>query len=146
MYNPSLPFGGFNAVPVPNYSNQNGILKVNGIESAKAYPSMPNTITVLFDADDDIFYLKSTDANNFQSIRVFRFEEVKETAPEEKYVTMDEFKKFKEEILNGKQHIRSNSKRTGSYKQYTAAKANDEFSSTVTKSSANDVEYAPAES
>ena len=32
--------------------------KVNGMESAKAYPTSPNSMVALFDANDDVFYLK----------------------------------------------------------------------------------------
>ena len=32
--------------------------KVNGIESAKAFPTSPNSMVALFDANDDVFYIK----------------------------------------------------------------------------------------
>lgn len=84
------------------------LIQVNGIESAKAYPTTPNSTVALFDTNDDILYIKSTDASNFPTIRKFRFKEESlevQTQPSVQYVTLDEFNKFKEEILNGKQFI-----------------------------------------
>ena len=80
--------------------------KVNGMESAKAYPTAPNSVVALFDANDDVMYVKSTDASNFPTIRRFRFyEESEQKAEESKYVTIEEFNKFKEEVLNAQQFV-----------------------------------------
>lgn len=88
---------------------QNGapqLIKVNGMESAKAYPTMPNSTVALFDANEDVMYIKSSDASNFPTIRRFIFiEEAEPQQTKQQYVTMDEFLKFKEEILNGKQSV-----------------------------------------
>lgn len=109
---------------VPNYSqtfspnftqtaNTTQLIRVNGIDSAKAYPTAPNSTVPLFDANEDIMYIKSTDASNFPTIRIFRFVEEQETQiPVQQYVTIEEFNKFKEEILNGKQFISNTSKST----------------------------------
>ena len=102
-------------VPNPPQINPIGssrdIEKVNGIESAKQYQMPPNSRVALFDANDDIFYIKQTDASGFPLIRKFRFvEEVEEPLKlpieENKYLTVEEFNKFKEELLNGEQFIR----------------------------------------
>lgn len=102
---------------VPNYqptfnssfnstANQSQLIRVNGLDSAKAYPTSPNSTVALFDANEDIMYIKSTDASNFPTIRRFRFVEEKETQIlTQQYVTMEEFNQFREEILNGKQFI-----------------------------------------
>ena len=55
----------------------NNLLRVTGPESAKAYPLPSNSNVVLFDADNPIFYLKSTDDSGFASLRTFTFEEQK---------------------------------------------------------------------
>lgn len=82
------------------------LLKVNGIESAKAFNTLPNSQIALFDANEDVMYIKTTDANGFATIRKFRFvEESEEPLDASKYVTIEEFNKFKEEILNGKQSV-----------------------------------------
>ena len=87
-------------------SLQTNIAKVNGIESVKASISTPQSRHVYFDAEKDIFYIKETDINNYPTIRIFRYEEIESiNAPESvKYVTVEEFNRFKEAILNG-QHI-----------------------------------------
>ncbi len=82
--------------------------KVNGIESARQYVMPPNSRVALFDINDDVFYVRETDASGFPTIRKFRFVEESETAlpaDTNQYVTYEEFNKFKEEILNGQQSI-----------------------------------------
>ena len=124
-------FPGFNSVQMPtlypsNNSSVNPIVgtgyqptniphqlvQVNGIESAKAYPTAPNSMYALFDSNDDVFYVKTTDASNFPVIKKYRFHEetepVKTEAPQ--YVTVDEFEKFKKEMLDAKQFVSKQSK------------------------------------
>lgn len=56
----------------------NNILKVTGPESAKAYPLGRDSSVVLFDADNPVFYLKTTDDGGFPlPLRTFSFEEIK---------------------------------------------------------------------
>ena len=56
----------------------NNILRVTGPESAKAYPLPRKSSVVLFDADNPIFYLKTTDDGGFPNpLRSFTFEEIK---------------------------------------------------------------------
>ena len=56
-----------------NYMTGNDLIKVKGIENVKIYPTKPNSRECLFDEDDDIFYIVTTDSNNFKtSIRRFR--------------------------------------------------------------------------
>jgi hypothetical protein len=85
----------------------NQLIRVNGLDSAKAYPMIPNSSVALFEENDDVMYIKTTDASNFPTIRKFRFkEEPLEVQNTSQYVTLDEFRKFKEEMLNAKQFIR----------------------------------------
>ena len=114
--------------PIPSQLPGPQLDKVNGIDSARAFPMKPNSTIALFDANEDIMYIKSTDVNNFATIRRFRFYEEPEvpqqtnTIPQtDLYVTKDEFDKFKEEILNGQQSIR-----TGKPNRY--AKSNESAS------------------
>ena len=114
-----------------NYTNhqfQQGvddILKINGIESAYAYPTKPNSRYVLFDENADVFYIKQTDASNFPTVTKYKFEKAEEVNKSEKYVTMEEFEKFKEEILNGKQYIRSNKSKWNGNERNSTNKGND---------------------
>lgn len=94
--------------PTPTQTGNDQLVGVNGFESAKAYPTKPNSTYVLFDTNRDMFYIKNTDASNFPTLKAYSFKEVsnpEETANDEKYVTVEEFRKFKKEILNGKQSI-----------------------------------------
>ena len=84
-------------------TNQLQLIKVSGLEGAKAYQMPPNSAAALFHESEDILYVKTTDGAGFPTIRTFRFEpfEVEQPTPQ-KYVTLEEFEKFKQEVLNGK--------------------------------------------
>ena len=103
-YNPQMN----NQQIFPQEQPQN-LIRVNGIDGAKAYQMNANSTVALFDANEDIVYIKNTDGTGFPSIRIFKFEEVNEiTKSEEKqdYISRKEFEEFKKEIMNnGKQSI-----------------------------------------
>lgn len=54
----------------------NSLIKVTGLDGAKAYQVPPNSSVALFDGDSDTFFVKTTDENGFPTLRAFRFEEV----------------------------------------------------------------------
>lgn len=93
---------------VPQEQPQN-LIRVNGIDGAKAYQMPANSTVSLFDANEDIMYIKNTDGAGFPSIRMFKFEEIKETTKSEEkqdYISRQEFEEFKKELMNnGKQSI-----------------------------------------
>ena len=83
------------------------LVKVTGLDGAKAFQMAPNSSVALFHESEDILYVKSTDGAGFPTIRTFRFEPCEEPSPKvEQYVTLDEFNRFKEEVLNAKQSVR----------------------------------------
>ena len=85
----------------PSFSlpTQQQLIKVSGLEGAKAYQMGPNSSVALFHESEDILYVKSTDGAGFPTIRTFKFEPMEEPTVEyTKYVTLDEFNKFKEEV------------------------------------------------
>ena len=90
LYNPYQPSYGQSAA----YMAQpvNGLVSVTGIDGAKAYQLPPNSSMPLFDANDDILYLKTTDGAGFPTIRTFSFAPVEEH-PEAtaEYVTREDF-------------------------------------------------------
>lgn len=94
-----------------NYSiRQESITRVTGEEGAKAYQMAPNSSAALFDGNEDIFYLKTTDGAGFPTIRKFKFEEIQEKAPDpaeaSDYITREEFEQFREEMRTyGEQYI-----------------------------------------
>ena len=103
-YNPQMNNQQF----LPQIQTQN-LIRVNGIEGAKAYQMSANSIVSLFDANEDIMYIKSTDGAGFPSIRTFSFTEIKEEnkpAKQVDYISREEFEEFKKELMNnGKQSI-----------------------------------------
>lgn len=82
------------------------LIRVTGMDGAKAYQMPPNSVVPLFDADNDIMYVKSTDGAGFPTIRAFAFQPVEDKPePVQQYVTRDEFdaamKHLREAIDNG---------------------------------------------
>ena len=103
-YNPQMN----NQQIFPQEQPQN-LIRVNGIDGAKAYQMNANSTVALFDSNEDIMYIKNTDGAGFPSIRMFKFDEVNEiTSSEEKqdYISRKEFEEFKKELMHkGKQSI-----------------------------------------
>ena len=74
-YNPYPPTYSGTGSHIYNRQPTNNLLRVTGPESAKSYPIGANSSVVLFDANDAVFYLKTTDDSGFASIRTFDFVE-----------------------------------------------------------------------
>ena len=73
-----------------------------GFEAAEKYPTPRDCEAAIFDEDEDYLYIKKTDTNGGVTLTRYRLEE--EPIPRfdpKKYVTVDDFKSFKEEILDG---------------------------------------------
>lgn len=80
----------------------------NGLDGAKAFPTQPGAEYAIFEDDDDVFYFKKTDKNNFPEVlKRYRFYEEAEPVPEAPpaYVTMDEFLKISEELKDIKKQL-----------------------------------------
>lgn len=93
---------------------QQGLIRVTGIEGAKTYQMFPNSTTALFDNNEDIFYVKSTDGAGFGTIKAYKFTAVEQEPKTEQttgdFVTRQEFEQLRQEVMNnGKQSV---SKRT----------------------------------
>ena len=103
-YNPQMN----NQQIFPQEQTQN-LIRVNGIEGAKTYQMSANSTVALFDSNEDVMYIKTTDGAGFPSIRTFSFTEVKEeNIPTQQvdYISRQEFEEFKKEMMNnGKQSI-----------------------------------------
>jgi len=98
------------------------LIRVNGIEGARAYPIRPNCRIPLFDANEDIMYIKSADAGGYATIDAYDFFRkklekinIENSESDKKYITLEDFnnlkdiivtkndfENFKEELLNGK--------------------------------------------
>lgn len=77
------------------------LIKVNGIEGARAYQIGAGSQAALFDSNNDIFYIKSNDACGFPTIRVFKFEEVQPETRE--FVSREEMEEFVKRYLSKQQ-------------------------------------------
>ena len=77
------------------YQPQQGVLWVQGIESAKAYPVGAGNSVLLMDSENPYMYIKSADSTGMPSLRVFEYTEITDVKPTEKvdmsiYVTKEE--------------------------------------------------------
>ena len=80
---------------------------VQGIEGAKAYQLAPNSTVQLLDSENDgIFYIKTSDNIGMCNLRVFKYEEIKNTQPTptnmSEYVRKDELENLVNQMLGGK--------------------------------------------
>ena len=92
---------------MPMMQQPQTLTRVTGIEGAKAYQMPPNSVAALFDGDNDVFYVKSTDGAGFPTIKAFSFSPIETSAPTPNdFVTRSEFEELKGLILNGKQPVR----------------------------------------
>lgn len=89
------------------------LVRVSGMDGARAYQMAPNEVVALFDEGDDILYVKSTDGAGFPTIRRFRFREEADAAPSAPapvstdYVTRAEFDELKGLVMaSGKHAVR----------------------------------------
>lgn len=90
------------------YQPQNqSLIRVTGIDGAKAYPMQPNSVVPLFDNDNDIMYIKTTDGAGFPTIKAFSFApyELTPSKNSNDFVTRAEFEELKGMIENGKQLV-----------------------------------------
>jgi hypothetical protein len=89
-------------------SPQSPIIWVSGETGAKAYMLAPNTTLPLWDSENQVIYLKSTDASGMPSMKILDYTirnntpPIQEKEPEANtdYVTHEEFKKFERSIRN----------------------------------------------
>ena len=105
FYNPQM----MNPTPGQPQEQTQSLIRVNGIDGAKAYQMPANSTVALFDSNEDVMYVKSTDGAGFPSIRTFEFTEkvnAEVKSPDVEYISREEFEEFKKELMgNGKQSI-----------------------------------------
>ena len=101
MYNPNYYYP---------YQQPQAPVAVMGIEGAKAYNVPPNSAAVLFDRNDDVFYLKTTDQSGYPTLRMFTFKECEQ--PNEQ-AGREEIESLRKEMEDVKQHIRTIAEQLG---------------------------------
>ena len=111
MFNPyqnlgqnNMSQGMYNAFNQPyNAFNQQTqqLVRVNGIEGARAYQLSANSTVALFDNNEDVMYIKTTDGAGFPIIRTFVFtEQVGNTVPQSnEYVTRKELEDYVKQFI-----------------------------------------------
>ena len=86
---------------------RDGLIRVTGMEGARAYKMPPNSAVALFDGGQDVFYVKTTDGAGFPTIRAYSFQPMEQAQAmgANEYVTRAEFEHLKEMIAHGKQPV-----------------------------------------
>ena len=86
---------------------RDGLIRVTGMEGARAYQMPPNSAVALFDDGQDVFYVKTTDGAGFPTIRAYSFQPMEQAQAmgANEYVTRAEFEQLKEMIAHGKQSV-----------------------------------------
>lgn len=113
-YNSYFPMGyqqaipNYNPVPQNPSTGQNtasaGILWVQGIEGAKAYPVATGNSVLLMDSEESVFYVKSSDASGMpMPLRVFDYKERTAQQTTQEYVTREEFEAQIAELKKARQ-------------------------------------------
>lgn len=101
----------------PQPQLQNGINWVQGEAGAKSYNIAPGQSVMLMDSENNVFYIKSSDASGMpMPLRIFDYTEripqkqnpTPQTQPNNDYITRKEFEKRLSELKNNaKQSIQS---------------------------------------
>lgn len=91
------------------------VVPTHGLEGAKAYPLGLNCRVPLFDDTEDVFYIKSTDANGFPTVKKYRFTEEIIIDPNNtgngvalqdiRSLIREELGSIKEELINAQQPV-----------------------------------------
>ena len=91
---PGMPGGQNGQQTAPLRPPEDLIIRVTGMEGAKAYQLAPNSRAALFDDTDDIVIIKTTDGAGFPSYRRAHLDWIEEEPPQVAgdYITREEVK------------------------------------------------------
>ena len=116
------PYGTQKVIVLPG-GNVLETFKVKGMDGARAFHTEPNTGVVLFDADEDYFYVVLTDQNgNKTTLERYSFERKPVPKPEDVFVSKEELSQIKGDIANVQQLVQQlldTTRATESTKQYS---------------------------
>ena len=104
---------------------------VNGFESVKTFPTLPNTITILFHDKDKLFYRIETDANNHPAYRFFKYFEIESPVDKTRAATLEDLDKMKEDLINEWQHFWNEPTANATNANYSAAAGNTAIDASV---------------
>lgn len=77
------------------------LIKVNGRAGADAFRlDAPNSMVALFDANEDIFFIKRTDGAGYPTVDTYRFVKAEDAAParDSDFISRAEFDQFKSSL------------------------------------------------
>lgn len=78
----------------------------NGSEGAKAYPTQPNTRDVVWDNDENYFWIRVTNsANRITSLERYSYTASPEPTMEDLFATKDDFNSLKGELSDVRQSL-----------------------------------------
>ena len=120
----------------PSLAPGQRLLGVKGYSAAEKYPFPRDCQAALFDEEEDYVYIKKTDVNGGVTVDRYRLElDPIPVFDPQKYVTVDDFDKFKEEVLNGINSIQRSIDNDRNSKQWNG-KGSGKQNSGVSESSA----------
>lgn len=82
-----------------NAPYQQQLQRVNGLDGAKSYQIMPGCTVALFDANEDVFYVKSADNAGFSTVRTFKFEEIQPDLKQNNFVSRKEMEDYVKQFV-----------------------------------------------
>ena len=102
-----IPMQGFAQMQMQQpRQDANGLNWVQGEAGAKSWYITPGSTVLLMDSENPRFYVKSADMNGMPAMRTFEYSEVgvptqktQEVQQPVKFVTIDEFNGFRDEVL-----------------------------------------------
>ena len=84
----------------------NDLPKAIGSDGARAYPTQPNTRDVVWDENENYYYVRVTNsANRITSLQRYSYETAPEPTMEDLFATKDDFNSLKGELTNVKQSL-----------------------------------------
>lgn len=99
----------------PYQAQTQQLTRVNGIDGAKAFQMGINSTAALFDANEDLMYIKQTDGAGFPTIRTFKFEELhnfgknqENNVEVKQYVTRKELEDYVKQFIQPKKSTKQN--------------------------------------
>lgn len=118
-YNYNYPWNSYGNAQIQSQQSQmnNGIIWVQGEFGAKSYLiAGPNQSVLLMDSENDVFYIKSSDASGMpMPLRIFDYKERTQQQQKQtnvqtnnEYITRKEFEKRLSELKNAKQPVSTN--------------------------------------
>lgn len=108
MYGNQYPQYGQQSQQPPTQS-QTGLNRVTGIEGARAFQMLPNSVAALFDDTQDVFYIKTTDSGGFPTLKGYRFSPIEDTPtqpaqgltrPEVEQIIREELAKYEQQSVS----------------------------------------------